>query len=79
MNDPILPDPPAGFYLAIGFGERSKVYERRNGKWANEYGEWCAGPRSLPWDSYTLHSIPALLSAVSERDSLRAELAKAKS
>jgi len=78
MNEPILPDLPEGFYLAIGDGERSKVYEHCNGKWCNYYGECCADPRSMPWHDYTIHSIPALLSAAGERDALKVELAEAR-
>jgi len=77
MNDPILPDLPAGGYLATGFGERSKVYERCNGKWFNYFGECCADPRSMPCHDYTIHSIPALLSAASERDALKGRLDEA--
>ena len=58
MNEPILPDLPEGFYLATSDKKRSRMYERYNGKWTNEYGVWCEDPRSLPWNSYTLHSIP---------------------
>ena len=77
MNEPILPDLPEGFYLATGDGEGSRVYERCNGKWTNEYGVRCEDPRSLPWNSYTLHSIPALLSAAGERDALKVRMDEA--
>ena len=73
MNEPILPilpDLPEGFYLATGDGEGSRVYERCNGKWTNEYGVRCEDPRRMPWHGYTLHAIPALLSAAGERDAL---------
>jgi len=77
MNDPILPALPEGFYLAMGEGERSKVCEHCNGKWFNEYGTVRADPRSMPWNSYTLHSIPALLSAAGERDALKVRMDEA--
>jgi len=77
MNDPILPDLPEGFYLAIGDEERSRVYERCGGKWRNEHGAGCVDPRCMPWHGFTLLPIPALLAANWQRDALKVSLDEA--
>jgi len=74
MNDPILPDLPAGFYLALIDVEFPKVYMRHADGWNDDQGDDCADPRS-EWHVLTLHPIPALLSAAGERDALRAAFA----
>jgi len=70
MNDPILPDLPAGFYLATEDEGCPKVYERQDGRWYSDQGD----PRVRPWHGCTLHSIPALIDAARERDAMRAVL-----
>ena len=69
MSEPILPDLPAGFYLSLIDGGFPKVYKRHADGWNDDQGDDCADPRS-EWYGLTLHSIPALLSAASERDAL---------
>jgi len=72
MNDPILPDLPEGFYLAIDDKASHRLYEHYTGGW-HHADEPCIDPRRMTWHGYTLHSIPALLSAAGEQDALWAD------
>jgi len=74
MNEPILPDLPAGFYLAPVNGFAPTIFELRGGCWYDDRGSWRSDPRIA---LNTVHSIPALLSAADERDALKVRMDEA--